>query len=159
MVKDKNSVVIKTKDGKKPSDIEIDGKKESKNRIIGDISVGNTKESENGDSETSEIVIDVLGSEKFKGKIIDSKTLKDLESDVELKLIDVEILIALKKSGSNVSNSEIRKAENDLKDSTKDLDKYKSSASDKVTIVAYLNKNKKTTTVSKTFTITENGLN
>jgi hypothetical protein len=159
VVKDKNTVVIKTKDGKKPADIEIDGKKESKNRIIGEISVGNTKKSENGDSETSEIEINVLGVEKFKGKIVDGETLKLLEDDVAGKQVDLDTLIALKKIDPTVSNSEIRKAENELKDSQKELEKYKSSASDKVTVVAYLDKNKKTTTVSKTFTITENGLN
>ena len=159
VVKDKNTVVIKTKDGKKPADIEIDGKKESKNRIIGEISVGNTKESENGNSETSEIEINVLGVEKFKGKIVDGETLKLLEDDVAGKQVDLDTLIALKKIDPTVSNSEIRKAENELKDSQKELEKYKSSASDKVTVVAYLDKNKKTTTVSKTFTITENGLN
>jgi hypothetical protein len=159
VVTDKNTVVIKTKDGKKPADIEIDGKKESGNRIIGEISVGNTKESENGDNETSEIKINVYGVKKFKGKIIDNDTLKELEEDVAEKQADLDTLIALRNIDPTISNSEIRKAENKLKDSQGDLEKYKSSASDKVTVVAYLDKNKKTTTVSKTFTITENGLN
>ena len=78
----------------------------------------------------------------------------------ELYKIDLDTLIAQKDiDNSSVSNSEIRKAQNNLKDSIKELEKYKSSASDKVNVTAYLTKNKKTTTVSKTFTITKDGLN
>ena len=148
--------MVKIKDGKLPKEVEIDGKKSESNAIDVTVSVGSDKVT--AKSITSDVEVLVIENPKIT-TIISPDTLKEKESDVEQKLIDVEILIALKKSGSNVSNSEIRKAENNLKDSIKELEKYKSSASDKVNVTAYLTKNKKTTTVSKTFTITEKGLN
>ena len=148
--------MVKIKDGKLPKEVEIDGKKSESNAIDVTVSVGSDKVTAKSEYTDAEVL--VIENPKIT-TIISPDTLKEKESDVEQKLIDVEILIALKKSGSNVSNSEIREAENNLKDSIKELEKYKSSASDKVNVTAYLTKNKKTTTVSKTFTITKDGLN
>ena len=155
-IKDKDSILVKIKDGKLPKEVEIDGKKSESNAIDVTVSVGSDKVTAKSEYTDAEVL--VIENPKIT-TIISPDTLKEKESDVEQKLIDVEILIALKKSGSNVSNSEIREAENNLKDSIKELEKYKSSASDKVNVTAYLTKNKKTTTVSKTFTITKDGLN
>jgi len=161
--KDGQSIIVKTKNGKPAAEQEIDGKTEENNKIVLIVEVGNSKEEITGDNSESFIetdVFDVAIFPKFEGKIMDFKTLEDLETAVTDSKNFLDTLIAEKQLyPSSVSNSEIRKAENDLKQKEKDLEKYKSSVSDKVTVTAYLSKNKKTTTTNKSFTITKDGLN
>ena len=91
---------------------------------------------------------------------MDFNTLEERETAVTDSKNFLDTLIAEKQlDPSSVSNSEIRKAENELKKNEKALEKYKSGVSDKVTVTAYLSKNKKTTTTNKSFTITKSGLN
>ena len=158
--KDGKSIIVKTKNGKPAAEQEIDGKKEEKNIIKVEISVGNKKEEDNVDNDKSSIEIDFYKIDKFKGKVIDKDTLSILDADVASKLNELEGI----KSQMNINNgsvpiSELRAAEDTLKGAQKTLEKYKSGVSDKVTVTAYLSKNKKTTTTTKSFTITENGLN
>ena len=56
------------------------------------------------------------------------------------------------------TKSKFRGCKQTLEDSEKELKNYKSYNSDSVKVEAYLLKNKKTSKITKTFTITENGL-
>ena len=56
------------------------------------------------------------------------------------------------------TKSKFRGCKQSLEDAEKELKNYKSENSDSVKVEAYLSKNKKTSKITKTFTITENGL-
>lgn len=148
-------VNAKIKNGKSASEVVVDGKNNEKNSIKIEVKVGSAKDDATSPSSANIINIIVSKSNnKFKGEIIDSATLKGFEDNVKNKEKDLDDL----KNETPVNNSKIKTAQNELKKSQKELEKYKSSVSDKVEVTAYLTKNKKTTTVNKTFTITEKGL-
>jgi hypothetical protein len=158
--KDGKTIIVKTKDNKPAAEQEIDGKKEENNKIVLIVEVGNSKEEITGDNSESSIETSVFDISKFDGKIMDFNTLEERETAVTDSKNFLDTLIAEKQlDPSSVPNSEIRKAENELKKNEKALEKYKSGVSDKVTVTAYLSKNKKTTTTNKSFTITKSGLN
>lgn len=159
-LKGKEIILVKTKDGKVAAEIEIDGKKSENNQIVVEFSANNTKDEIRGDSNESSIETTIFDVDKFSGKIIDFKTLEEKTIAVNESKSNLENLITQKQNDhSSVTNSEIRQAENNLKETEKELEKYKSSVANSISVTAYLSKNKKTTTVNKSFTITEEGLN
>jgi hypothetical protein len=159
-VKDKKIIIVKTKDNKEAAEVEIDGKKSEKNQIIVEFSANNTKDEVRSQFTSSTVETTIFDLDKFKGKIIDFTTLSALEGKVNSAKTELDTLKAEKEiNPSLVTNSEIREAENKLKNAEKELEKYKSSVANSINVTAYLSKNKKTTTVNKSFTITEEGLN
>jgi hypothetical protein len=155
-----SKIVVKTKDGKAASDIEVDGEKSPDNSIVVKVKVG--KSSDEGKSLNTATSFDIDCSEenpKFKGKIVNFETLTVKKKAVEDALATYIVLKTQKVADNNsVTNAQLKKAENDFNDKEKELKKYEGSVSSSVEVTAYLSKNKKTTTVNKTFTITENGL-
>jgi hypothetical protein len=156
-----NEIIVKTKDNKVPSEIEIDGKTEKNNAIRVEVKVGSGNDDATSTPSESSIEI-IVSSEnpKFEGKIINPTTLTEYKNAVTEAKNEYENLKNEKEINSNsVTNSQLREAKNNLEEKEKELKKYEKSASDKVEVTAYLTKNKKTTTINKSFTIGEKGLN
>jgi hypothetical protein len=155
-----SKIVVKTKDGKAASDVEVDGEKSPENSIVVKVKIG--KASDEGKSLNSDTSFSINAStenDKFAGKIINFTELTKLKKAKDDAFNTYVVLKTQKVADNNsVTNAQLKKAENDFNDKEKELKKYEGSVSSSVEVTAYLSKNKKTTTVNKTFTITENGL-
>ena len=151
-----SNIVVKTKDGKAASDVVIDGEKSPDNKIIIEIKAGKNPKKEYTVSESSKTIN--INTEFIKG-LANPEKLKLLNSKINDALSKYIVLKTQKVADNNsVTNAQLKKAENDFNEKEKDLKIYKLDNSDSVKVETYLSKNKKTTTVNKTFTITENGL-
>ena len=151
-----SNIVVKTKDNKPPSDVVVDGEKSPDNKIIIEIKAGKNPKKEYTESTASKTIN--ISTEFSKG----------LAKPEEIKLLTKKITdakIALQSAeqdqdtnpGPN-TKSKFRGCKQSLEDAEKELKNYKSENSDSVKVEAYLSKNKKTSKITKTFTITENGL-
>jgi len=153
----KNEVIVKTKDNKAPSEIEIDGKKSPDNKIIIEIKAGKNPKKEYNISESSKTIN--INTE-FKEGLVNPEKIKTLNkniTDAKTALQSAEQEYETN-PGPN-TKSKLRGCKQKLEDAERDLKIYKTDNSDSVKVEAYLSKNKKTTKTNKSFTITENGLN
>ena len=146
---------VKIKDGKTPGEVIVGKEANANNSLECEIKIEgedpkpkNTKDSTLPITST-EISTKLLSPTELKSK---QDTLDTLKLDLELAKTDFQ----------NDSNTQNLKKVNDAKDKVKkqedDIKQYKKETVDKVKVIAYLTENKTKTKVTKSFTITENGL-
>jgi hypothetical protein len=151
-----SNIVVKTKDGKAASDVEVDGEKSPDNKIIIEIKAGKNPKKEYTESTASKTIN--ISTEFSKG-LVNPEKIKSLTKQIS----DAKTALDSAKQEQEANpgpntKSKFRGCKQKLEDAEKELKIYKSENSDSVKVEAYLSKNKKTTKITKTFTITENGL-
>tara|TARA_R110000803_G_scaffold5634_17_gene18616 strand:- start:1861 stop:5328 length:3468 start_codon:yes stop_codon:yes gene_type:complete len=145
-----SEIVIKTKGVKKPGEIIIGGKANSKNKLTYKIN----KEAEvSSDNAENPVVWTTL-----KGIVVPTE-LSGLTTSIETAQTKVDLLQSQLTVGpSPPLIKDLKTAKQELKTAKQKLNDYKKNKSDKIKVIGFLSKNKKKTKTVKTFTITENGL-
>lgn len=145
-----SEIVIKTKGEKKPREIIIGGKANSKNKLSYKI---NKEEEVSKDEEIIKVDWTTLSG------IVDPTELSELTTSIETAQTKVDLLQSQLTVGpSPPLIKDLKTAKQELKTAKQKLNDYKKNKSDKIKVIGFLSKNKKKTKTVKTFTITENGL-
>ncbi len=147
-------VTIKTKDGKKPSEIVVNDKSNPNNKLLYDVKVGEDNQSEELDEDNK--TVDIL---KVNSNIINPQVIFDYNAQLlqlEQELEQAKTDFSNNKTQQN--KSKYNDAQENVKQQKNKINEYKKGKTDKVKVVAYLTENKIKTKVTKSFTITENGL-
>ena len=120
---------------------------------------GNNVEIPNNSTPTdTKIDIDILGANIYGTSLQYPEDLKKYTDDIKTKQLTLtNAQIAF--SNNNTQPGQVATAEEQLKSAKEVLEVYKNSLSDKITIAAYLSKNKSSSKMTKTFTATVDGLN
>ena len=148
-------VIIETKDKKSPSEIEIDGKTNDKNTINYEVKIGSVKPLANKSS-SSPITVSV---NSVNPKALNSKNLEEAINNLKTEEEKLETLKDSFKQNPTPDNKKLVDNQKiNVKKAGDAVDKIKKESVNKVKVVAFLSENKSKTKVTKTFTITENGL-
>ena len=155
-----NKIVVFTVGDIAANKIEIDGETNDENIISFELSIdGNNVEIPNNSTPTdTKIDIDILGANIYGTSLQYPEDLKKYTDDIKTKQLTLtNAQIAF--SNNNTQPGQVATAEEQLKSAKEVLEVYKNSLSDKITIAAYLSKNKSSSKMTKTFTATVDGLN
>ena len=146
------AININIKGGQKPSEVLVGKEANSKNLIKYEIKIGEETKSNGDGTDDSEIKIPLTG-------VLNPEELKSKNETLEALNLDLDIA---KTNFQNDSNLQNLKNENETTDKVKkqeeEIKQYKKDNVDKVKVITYLTENKGKTKVTKSFTITENGL-
>ena len=106
----------------------------------------------------TKIDIDLLGTNIYGTSLQYPEDLKRYTDDIKTKQLTLTNAQTAF-SDNNTQPGQVATAEDQLKSAKVVLEEYKTSLSDKITIEAYLSKNKSSSKMTKTFTATVDGLN
>ncbi len=146
--------------GELPTEIKV-GKNEtnSENELILEVSIPSTNQQESILKNESGVNVSLYGEGGFT-KLASPTELKTFNSDIAQKENELNAAQTTFTTTPNVANQRnVASAQLALDTANETLSKYLSEYNTKIKAVAYLSQNKRKTKVTKTFTVTENGIN
>ncbi len=147
-------VTIKTTDGKLPSEIVVGKKSNPDNGIEYEVKVGSTPKGNTVSENEVKVDINSVNSDALNPSILLQNNADLTQKEDELETAKTNFKNNKTQGNKNTFNT----AKASVKSQKEKNEKYKKGKVDKVTVKAFLSKNKSKTKVTKTFTITEDGL-
>jgi hypothetical protein len=146
--------------GEIPTEIKVgNNEANSENELILEVSIPRTNQQESIPKNLSGVDVSLYGEGGFT-KLASPTELETFNSDIKQKEIELNAAQATFTTTPNVANQRnVASAQLALDTANETLSKYLSEYNTKIKAVAYLSENKRKTKVTKTFTVTENGIN
>jgi hypothetical protein len=149
------TISIKTISGEDAGSVEVDGKSNEKNIIVGVVKIGNDKVYNQKASSSTDISITINPFEvdSIKDKIVDPEFLSSLNQEISiLEGIVSDLELQVKNNQNNPPLLELYGNIDKLTKKEEEKIGYLKSKSDTITVTGYLNKDKGSTTVNESFT-------
>ena len=149
------TISIKTISGEDAGSVEVDGKSNEKNIIVGVVKIGNDKVYNQKASSSTDISITINPFEvdSIKDKIVDPEFLSSLNQEISiLEGIVSDLELQVKNNQKNPPLLELYGNIDKLTKKEEEKIGYLKSKSDTITVTGYLNKDKGSTTVNESFT-------
>jgi len=149
------SVTIKSKDGTPPADIVIGNDPNPNNKIEYKIKIGSKEREGTTDTDSS----GSISLKEINGDIVDPTILSTNDADLNARQQELE---TAKDNFKTFKTQQYKDDYNNAREALKKQEKknkdYTKGKEDKVKVVAFLSENKSKTKITKTFTITKDGL-
>ena len=156
------TISIKTISGEDSGSVEVDGKSNEKNIIVGMVKIGNDIVYDQKASSSTDISITINPFEvdSIKDKIVDPEFLSSLNQEISIledSITTLQLQVNQLYNSANLSGippiiASLTKKEGELKKLEEEKIGYLKSKSDTITVTGYLNKDKGSTTVNESFT-------
>jgi len=149
------TVEIKSKDGTPPADIVIGNDPNPNNKIEYKIKIGSKEKENTTDTDSS----GPISLKEINGNIVDPTILSTNDADLNARQQELETAKDnFKTFKTQQYKEDYDNARGSLKTQEKKNKDYTKGKEDKVKVVAFLSENKSKTKITKTFTITKDGL-